>query len=185
VDYAAIFSKGLTYQDFLNRYGSEQHREKWAASYRQVQLSDAQRELLGTFKREMPVAVLAGAWCGDCVDQCPIFEHFAAAAPVIKVRYFDRDEATDLAPHVRICGGARVPAVVFLSEDFQEVGRYGDRTLAKYRQIIAKTAGETCSTGLGVDAALQAAVVQEWLDQFTRAQLILRTSPRLRQKYGD
>jgi hypothetical protein len=133
----------------------------------------------------MPILVLAGAWCGDCVDQCPIFEHFAAAASVLKIRYFDRDDAPELAPHVKICGGARVPAVVFLSEDFQEVGRYGDRTLARYRVILEKVSGEACSTGLVVDTALQASVIQEWLDQFERAQLILRTSPRLRQKHGD
>src|SRR4051812_20491954 len=153
--------------------------------HKQIELSEAQRQLLATFKREMPVLVLAGAWCGDCVDQCPIFDHFAAAASVLKIRYFDRDDAPDFAPHVKICGGARVPSIVFLSEDLQEVGRYGDRTLAKYRQILAKVSGEACSTGLVVDARLQPQVIQEWLDQFERAQLILRTSPRLREKHGD
>jgi thiol-disulfide isomerase/thioredoxin len=150
-----------------------------------IQLADAQKKLLASFKREMPVLVLAGAWCGDCVDQCPIFEHFAAAAGVLKIRYFDRDDAPDFAPHVMICGGARVPSVVFLSEDYQEVARFGDRTLAKYRVILEKVSGEACSTGLVVDAGLQAQVIQQWLDQFERAQLILRTSPRLRQKHGD
>ena len=29
------------------------------------------------------------------------------------------------------------------------------------------------------------AVTQDWLDEFERAQLILRTSARLRQKHGD
>jgi hypothetical protein len=29
------------------------------------------------------------------------------------------------------------------------------------------------------------AVTQEWLDVFERAQLILRTSARLREKHGD
>lgn len=185
MDYSSIFPTGYTYNDFLTKYGTDQHRAKWAAMHAQIRLTDAQRQLLATFKREMPVLVLAGAWCGDCVDQCPIFDHFAALAPVIKPRYFDRDEATNLAPHVKICGGARVPSVTFLSEDFQEVGRYGDRTLAKYRSILEKVTGETCSTGLMVDAPLQARVVQEWLDQFERAQLILRTSPRLREKHGD
>jgi thiol-disulfide isomerase/thioredoxin len=185
MDYAPIFNSGRSYQDFLAKYGSDQHRDKWANMHAQVKLTDDQRQLLGSFKREMPVLVLAGAWCGDCVDQCPIFDHFAAAASVLKIRYFDRDDSPDFAPHVKICGGARVPAVVFLSEDYQEVGRYGDRTLARYRHILAKVSGEACSTGLVVDAGMQAQVIQEWLDQFERAQLILRTSPRLREKHGD
>lgn len=185
MDYASIFAQGLPYHDFLAKHGNDQQREKWAAMHAQIQLSEEQQKLLGTFKREMPVLVLAGAWCGDCVDQCPIFEHFASAAPVIRLHYFDRDQAVEFAPLVKICGGARVPAVLFLSEDFQEVARFGDRTLAKYRYILEKTTGETCSTGIAVKSPLQSQVQQEWLDQFERAQLILRTSPRLRQKHGD
>jgi thiol-disulfide isomerase/thioredoxin len=185
MDYARIFETGFSYHDFLARYGTEQQRAKWAAMHEQIELTQEQRTLLASFKREMPVLVLAGAWCGDCVDQCPIFDHFAQLAPAIKLRFFDRDDAADFAPHVRICGGARVPAAVFLSEDFQEVARYGDRTLARYREICANTAGEACSAGLVVDHAQQSRVIQEWLDQFERAQLILRTSPRLRQKHGD
>jgi thiol-disulfide isomerase/thioredoxin len=185
MDYAASFNTGYSYHDFLAKYGTEQQRAKWGAMHEKIQLSNAQRQLLSTFKREMPVLVLAGAWCGDCVDQCPIFDHFAQAAPVIKLRFFDRDDAPDFAPHVKICGGARVPSVVFLSEDFQEIARYGDRTLVRYREILEKTTGEACSTGLGNDTSMIARVTQEWLDQFERAQLILRTSPRLRQKHGD
>jgi hypothetical protein len=30
-----------------------------------------------------------------------------------------------------------------------------------------------------------AATLQEWLNEFERIQLMLRISPRLRQKYGD
>jgi thiol-disulfide isomerase/thioredoxin len=185
IDYQTAFASGYKYDDFLARYGTEQHRAKWQAMHDRIQLTPAQQQLLGTFKREMPVLVLAGAWCGDCVDQCPIYDHFARVASVIKLRFLDRDEGTLLAPHVKICGGARVPSVVFLSEDFQEVARYGDRTLARYREINANSTGEACSTGLGGDVSVQAQVIQEWLDQFERAQLILRTSPRLRQKHGD
>jgi thiol-disulfide isomerase/thioredoxin len=185
VDYAAIFQAGLPYQEFLAKYGTDDHRAKWARMYEQIKLTDAQLTLLRSFKRTMPVLVLAGTWCGDCVDQCPVFQRFAEAANCIQLRFFDRDNAPDFAPHVKICGGARVPSVVFLSEDYQEVGRYGDRTLAKYRYIAEKVTGEACSTGLFVDASLQERVVQEWLDQFERAQLILRTSPRLRERHGD
>ena len=52
-----------------------------------VRLTDAQRELFGRFTRQMHVACLAGAWCGDCVYQCPIFDHFQQAAPLVEVRF--------------------------------------------------------------------------------------------------
>lgn len=182
----ATFEQGLTYHDFLAKYGTPEQQAKWKNALERIVLTDEQRQLLASFKREMPVFVLAGAWCGDCVDQCPIFERFAEASPNLKIRYFDRDQAPrEWAETVKVCGGARVPSVVFYSEDFTEVGRYGDKTLAKYRDVFKKTSGETCSTGLVVDKSLQAAVIGEWLEQFERAQLICRLSSRLRQKHLD
>jgi hypothetical protein len=79
-----------------------------------------------------------------------------------------------------------VPVVVFLSEDFSECGRYGDRTLAKYRDMAATLLGPACPTGIGDPGAdLLAGVIREWLGEFERAQLMLRLSPRLRERYGD
>jgi thiol-disulfide isomerase/thioredoxin len=185
-DFAAKFAAGLDYQDFLNTHGTEEHRRRWADFHARVTLTPAQRELLAGFQREMQVLCLAGAWCGDCVNQCPILDHFAAVTPRIKLKFFDRDTHPDLAAELQICGGARVPVVVILSEDNFEVTRFGDRTLTKYRQLAADQLGPACPTGIGAaPQSLTDAVVQDWLDVFERAQLILRTSSRLRQKHGD
>lgn len=186
VDFAAQFSAGLAYADFLREFGTEEHRRRWAALHERVRLSEAQRALVASFKREMKVLCLAGAWCGDCVNQCPIFDHFTQVNPLVNVRYFDRDTHTELAAELKVCGGARVPVIVILSEDGFEVARYGDRTLSKYRKLAADQLGPACPTGIvPQEPDLLAAVTQDWLDVFERAQLILRTSARLRQKHGD
>lgn len=185
-DFAAIFDAGLAYNDFLRTHGTDEHRRRWKALHDSVQLSDAQRALLGSFQREMKVLCLAGAWCGDCVNQCPIFDHFAQVNPLIAVSYFDRDTHADLAAELKICGGARVPVMVFLSEDGFEVARYGERTLSKYRKLAADQFGATCPTGITPpEQDLLKSVTQDWLDIFERAELILRTSARLRQKHGE
>ena len=141
---------------------------------------------LSGFARQMNVLCLAGAWCGDCVTQCPILDHFSIACQRIDLRFFDRDAHPDLGQALSICGGARVPVVLFLSEDFTQVAWYGDRTLSKYRRIAQEQSGAACPTGIVADEqSLQAAVVQDWLDQFERVQLILRTSPRLKKLHHD
>jgi len=183
MNYQQLFQEGLRYQEFLERYGTAGQRERWNGVRQQVKLTDSQRQLLRSFRREMKVFCLAGAWCGDCAEQCPIFDAFAAECPAIGLRFFDRDECPALAQELSVCGAARVPAVLFVSEDDFPTGRYGDRTLAKYRQMTGT--GAACSTGLAVGSDLLSAVVQEWLDQFERNQLILRTSSRLRSKHGD
>ena len=186
IDFAAKFSQGLSYEEFLSRHGTDEHRRRWAAVHAAVNLTAAQRELLGGFKRQMQVLCLAGAWCGDCVNQCPIFDHFAQAAPTLAIRYLDRDAHPDLSAALSICGGARVPVLAFLSEDGQMLGWYGDRTISKYRQLAADQLGAACPTGLAVpDQPLLDTVTQDWLNEFERLQLLLRTSPRLRKLHGD
>lgn len=186
MNFGERFGQGLSYSAFLDKFGSDDHKRKWQAMHEQVRLTDAQVELLKGFTREMKVIVVAGTWCGDCVNQCPIFAHFEAVAPTIKVRYFDRDASPDLAAELSICGAARVPSLLFLSEDDFPCGRAGDRTLSKYRQMAQGLTGAACSTGLvGKSDDLTPKVVQDWLDEFERIQWMLRTSSRLRQKHGD
>ncbi|MBY0527504.1 MAG: thioredoxin family protein [Gemmataceae bacterium] len=180
------FSQGHSYADFLARHANENQKKRWHQVHELVMLSKAQHELLASFKRTMPVLCLAGAWCGDCINQCPIFEHFTVASPVIHMRYLDRDEHADVQKALQINGGDRVPVLVFFSEDGTEVARYGERTLSKYRQMMMDQYGASCPTGLVHSGdPLLMKVAQDWLNEFERVQWILRLSPRLRQKHGD
>jgi hypothetical protein len=182
----SAFEAGLPLPQFLAKYGTDAHRARWQLAAEQTALSAEQRALLGTFTRRTNVLVLAGAWCGDCSSQCPIFERIAEAAPVVTTRYLDRDEHADVQAALRINGGDRVPVVVFFSEDGYEVARHGERTLARYRQLVNQLGGEGCATGFvkGNDPT-QLAVVQDWVNEFERVQWILRLSPRLRRLHND
>lgn len=183
--WAAAFDAALPYSQFLDRHANPDQRARWDAFHGRVALSPQQHALLASFTRRMPVLVLAGAWCGDCVNQCPIFAHFAAAAPCIDLRLLDRDALPDIAAHLKVCGGQRVPVAAFFSEDFTPILFYGDRTLSAYRTAAASL-GSTCPTGIvppSTDAT--AAVIADWLDQFERVHHILRLSGRLREKHND
>ena len=186
MDFLTKWPAGLSYSEFLKRYASPDQHRRWDAVYSEISLTEAQKALLAGFQRDMMVVVVTGAWCGDCIQQCPMFEVFAKQTTRLQIRYFDRDDHGDIADALSICGGRRVPSVVFLAEDGAPCGRYGDRTLAKYRDSAASLTGASCPTGLVPQGkSLQDDVVQEWLDQFERVQLMLRLSPRLRQKHGD
>ena len=136
----------------------------------------------------MPVLCLAGAWCGDCVYQCPILDHIARANPECDRGPLPRPRRRARASRDALADQRRPPRpdVVFLSEDFFEVSRFGDRTLSRYRKIAADQLGPSCPTGLVPPAAEElATVTAEWVDQFERAHLLLRLSGRLREKHGD
>lgn len=186
LDFASLAPQGLSYRDFLQKHGTDEHRRRWDNAHREIELPDEARRLLGSFRRQMHVFCLAGAWCGDCVYQCPIYDRFAAASDKNNLLFYDRDAHPELAAELKICGGNRVPVVVFLSEDYHEVARHGDRTLARYRFLAAGLDGAACPTGFALpEADQQQAIVADWLREFERAQLILRTSPRLRERHGD
>jgi thiol-disulfide isomerase/thioredoxin len=186
VNFAAIFDQGLPYDKFLAKYATDEQRRRWSGVHSQVVLEEEQKGLLKSFGREMKVLVTAGTWCGDCVNQCPIFAHFAAVNEKIRIHYFDRDDHPDLAQELSICGGPRVPSMLFLSEDGFPCGRAGDRTLSAYREIASRQIGPTCPTGIAPpNKTILQNVVQEWLNEFERIQLMLRTSSRLRQLHGD
>jgi hypothetical protein len=258
---------------------------RWQASYDAVTLTDAQRELVATFRRKMPVLCLSGPWCGDCVNACPIYQRIAEASPLIDLRFVNRaqqfpaagaaaaepavkpgtaddpddirsrpigkilvkwgiltpervekalleqternaqglnvrigDVLTDMgfisaeerdralaaqggfttfddwdvavARELSICGGPRVPVLVFLSEDGFECERYGERTLVTYRnkamKLLANTQGASCPTGLVLpEREVVAANTAEWLTHFERVQWMLLTSPRLMKLHGE
>jgi hypothetical protein len=186
MDWLSVFAGGLPYASFLDAYANEAQRGRWDGAHARFGLTAGQRALLGGFTRRMPVLCLAGAWCGDCINQCPVLDHFARATPAIELRFLDRDARPEVRDALAINGGHRVPVVLFLSEDGFEVARYGERTLSIYRRLAAEKLGPACPTGLvpPTDDA-NAAIVAEWLAEFERIQLLLRLSPRLRTQHGD
>ncbi len=185
-NWEAIFAESLAYEDFLARHGTEAQRARWAAVDERVSLTPEQRALLSGFQRQMHVLCIAGAWCGDCVNQGPILRHIAAASPAIQLRFLDREAAPELRDAFSINGGQRVPLALLLSEDWQLCSAYGDRVLAYYRQMAKDRLGAACPTGIVPPGpALLAEATAEWIAEFERVQLMLRLTGRLREKHGD
>ena len=183
---AEQFASALPYARYVET-GTEEQRRRWRQVYDAAALTDAQKGLLGGFVRDMKILVVSGVWCGDCVQQCPLLARIAEGGPAkIDLRFVDRDGRRDLADRVRINGGDRVPAALFLAEDHELCAVFGDRTLRRYRALAARQLGPSCPTGIvAPDKDETAATLQDWLDEVERVQLMLRLSARLRQKHGD
>lgn len=181
------FKIAQTYDEYLE--DSEPERaEKWVNMAKSIPaLTEEQKSRLSGHNRKMNVLVYSGVWCGDCVRQGPMLLEVAkAAGPEVALRLIDRDESEALQDELRILGALRVPAVVFLTEDFFEIGRFGDRLLTIYRKKAERELGAVCDTGLIAPPEMQLAAEQaEWVDIFERMLLMARLSPPLRARYGD
>ncbi|MEM9415790.1 MAG: thioredoxin family protein [Planctomycetota bacterium] len=177
---------GHDYADYVAA-GTPDQQAGWAKVYEQVELTDAQREMLGGFVREMRVLVVSGVWCGDCVRQGPMLQRIAEASNgKVDLKWFDRDEHMDLQEKVKVCAGNRVPMVIFAAEDFELVGYEGDKLLSRYRAMAKTALGPSCPLpGAPVPQDELDAELSDWVDAFERVHLLLRLSGRLRKKHGD
>jgi thiol-disulfide isomerase/thioredoxin len=183
----SAFARGLDYDAYLLTTEPAK-AERWKVVAAEIlPLTSDQQDRLRGYDREMKVFALSGAWCGDCVRQGPMLARIVSACgPKVELRLIDRDAYPEIRDEMRILGAARVPAVVFLSEDYFEIGRFGDRLLGVYRRKAAREIGPACATGIVAPPPKElAAEVGEWVDIFERMLLMLRLAPMLRERHGD
>jgi thiol-disulfide isomerase/thioredoxin len=180
------FVSGLSYDRYLQT-GTEEQQRRWTQVYDAARLTEAQKQLVAGFVREMKILIFSGIWCGDCVQQCPLIDRIAEANPgKIDLRFVERPKESELVPELRINGGNRVPVVIFLSEDNEWCATTGDRTINRYRALARAKLGPLCPTGIVAPEKDELdATLGDWLNDVERVQLMLRLTPRLRQKYQD
>ena len=179
------FEQALPYSDYL-RTADEKHLLRWQNYSNSLRLSPNQISTLAKFRRKLYCLVLSGTWCGDCARQGAIFNAIESACPLVSFRFAESRANPELQDELRILGGARVPVVVALSEDFFQLGRFGDRTLSIYRRKALTELGAACELGLATpDDAEFSLEADEWIQNFERLELMLRLDPTLRARYQD
>lgn len=186
INLKAKFEVGLSYPAYVGT-GKPNEQANWARFGEKVKLNEEQSRLIGGFTRRIHAICISGTWCGDCVQQVPFFDAIARANPeYIQLRLLDRDIHADLSDRLMICGGRRVPILLLLNEDFDLLALLGDRSLNRYRSLAAKQLAGSCPIpGAPVPADELDSSLQDWVEEFERAHLMLRLSTKMRQRYGD
>ena len=184
--YRRAFGEAAAYPDYLAT-GDARERRAWDRADAAVPaLPDDAAQRLDPAGRVVRVLCLSGIWCGDCSRSVPVLARLAeAAGPPLELRVLDRDAIPELRDHLRVLGAMRVPVAVALTEDFHEIGRFGDRPLSVYREKAAAELGATCPVPGSADGAGLAAETSEWLDFLERMILMARLCPPLRARHGD
>ena len=180
------FREAVPYREYRTT-GNARERAAWSRAEAALPaLPDGAPARLDPAGRILNVLALSGIWCGDCVRSVPVVARVAeAAGPSLALRLVDRDAVPELRDELRVLGAMRVPMVVFLTEDFHEIGRYGDRPLTVYREKAATELGAACPLPGSADSGALGAETAEWLDVFERMILMARLAPPLRARHGD
>jgi thiol-disulfide isomerase/thioredoxin len=179
------WNRALILDDFIEGTKPNE-KEQWNDRKKRVpDLTNDQIERLQGYNRELNVFMYSGGYCGDCSRQAPMLQKMCdAAGDKVNFKVIEREGLTELQDELRILGALRVPVVVFLTEDFWEVGRFGERLLSVYRSKAAREIGRGRDQGVLTSKALRRET-SEWLDIFERMLIMVRLSPPLRQRHND
>lgn len=179
------WDQAQSYGEFV-KAASTDERGLWNDRHnRTPELTFEQVKRLAGYNRKLNILMYAGTWCGDCSRQAPILLKMAeAAGEKVELRLIDRETSTELQDELRILGALRVPVVVFLTEDFWEIGRFGERLLSVYRSKAAREINRGVDHGVLSPKSLEREL-SDWLDIFERMLIMVRLSPPLRKRYND
>lgn len=180
------FERSLGFADYVVT-GTPQQQRTWSEKSEKVRLSPEQGNFLSGINRRVNILALSGLWCGDCAHQVPILGRIVEAAPnMLRLGLLDRDENLEMAEQVRICGGLRVPTVLWLNEDFEFLGLSGDKSLSRLRALARSNLGAACLLPeAGSNPDEWTATVSDWVQEVERVYLVARLSPKLRARHGD
>jgi thiol-disulfide isomerase/thioredoxin len=178
------YDMALPYEEYLKT--DPEKAKRWIDfEPRAPDLTDEQINCIQGYDREINILIYSGIWCGDCVRQVPIIKKIAeAAGDKVNFKLIERETSPELMEELRIVGASRVPRIVFLTEDFWEIHRTGDRLLPVYRSKAAREIGMNHNPGVLTPKALKEET-EAWVEEFERVLIMTRLSPPLRNRYND
>jgi thiol-disulfide isomerase/thioredoxin len=121
------YDMALPYEEYLKT--DPEKAKRWIDfEPRAPNLSEDQIKRIQGYDRVINILIYSGIWCGDCVRQVPIIKKIAeAVGEKVNFKLIERETSPELMEELRIVGATRVPRIVFLTEDFWEIHRVGDR----------------------------------------------------------
>jgi hypothetical protein len=122
----ARWDNGVTYDAF--KAAMTRNQERFAENESRVVLDPETVRTFTSLPKPLRVLVLAEDWCGDVVANLPILGRLAKEVPTLDLRVFYRDQNPDLIARWLNQGKYQsIPVVVFLDQDFRELGHWIER----------------------------------------------------------
>jgi hypothetical protein len=123
------FQAGMTYDAYKAQM--TRNKEQFEQNEREVQLDPADVQAFKALPKPLNVLVLAEDWCGDVVANLPIVGRLAQASEgKLNLRVLLRDQEPGtvvMDEHLKDGQFKSIPTVIFLDQDFREVGIWIER----------------------------------------------------------
>jgi hypothetical protein len=127
LDLKSIWEGGQTYDAWL-AVSEENKRAEMEKMYKQVPLTSADAQFLKSISRPVHILCLAEDWCGDVRRNVPVLARMCAENPaMLRARYVDKESKPQLMVRYLTNGAEAIPIIVFMNDNFVEVGNWGPR----------------------------------------------------------
>ena len=139
---AQRFATGMAWKDYLAQMGDTRARTE--ENYNKASLTADEKQFFSGLNQIKYVLMLAENWCGDVHRNSPMIARIVEAMPGTELRVFFRDQVPDLRDTFLNNGYQSIPVVVFFDKDWNEIGRWMERShgaTSVSTGIRAKTVG--------------------------------------------
>jgi hypothetical protein len=123
------FDAGMTFDAYKAQM--TRNREQFEQNEKDLQLSPEDEQVFRSLPQRLNVLALAEDWCGDVIANLPIVGRLAAASQgKLNLRILLRDQQPGdqvMDEHLNKGQYKSIPTVIFLDDDFKEVGTWVER----------------------------------------------------------
>jgi Thioredoxin len=123
------FQSGMTYDAYKAQM--TRNREQFEQNEKDLQLSAEDAQAFRNLPQRVRVLALAEDWCGDVIANLPIVGRIAeASGGKLDLRILLRDQQPGeqvMNEHLKNGQYKSIPTIIFLDEDFNEVGTWVER----------------------------------------------------------
>ena len=132
---AQRFATGFSWKDYVAQMGDTRARTEDNSA--KSALTDEERKFFNGITQVKYCVMLAENWCGDVHRNSPLIAHICEAMQGCELRVFLRDQNADLRDTFLNNGYQSIPVAVFFDKDWNEIGRWIERSHAATAKTVA------------------------------------------------
>jgi hypothetical protein len=127
IDYQAVYTRGTTFADFLDK--ARAHREEWRANYNNASVSPALVTRMRALPKKRHLLVVAEDWCSDSLNTVPYVARLVdGGAERLDMRLVNREIGKSvMEAHPTPDGRTATPTIAVLGEDWHLIAAWTER----------------------------------------------------------
>lgn len=144
LDLKNIWENGKIWEQWLDASADPKLNSEMQKHFADAEVPAAIVDYVKNLKRPVHILAIAEDWCGDVRRNVPALAKLVAQNPEkLKLRLCDKETKPQLMVRYLTNGAEAIPIIVFLNEQFVEVGHWGPRPYECKRVMArAKAAGK-------------------------------------------